>query len=111
MEKENFEYFENEFIQFLKNRNSNERTIHGRIERLRNFFKTYEVLNEETYNEYYEYLNDKLKPSSVNSSIITLNLYVKFLEQKYNIKLDNMSAKTVKVKKVQFLEDIATIGE
>ena len=106
-----FEYFEDEFTEFLKNRNSNERTIYGRLQRVRSFFNNYGSLNEETYNEYYEYLNDNCKPSTVNSSIISLNLYVKFLEQKYNITLEKMCAKTVKIKKVQFLEDIATIDE
>ena len=108
---EEFEYFEDEFTEFLKNRNCNERNIFGRLQRVGSFFNNYGSLNEETYNEYYEYLNDNCKPSTVNSSIIALNLYVKFLEQKYNITLEKMCAKTIKIKKVQFLEDIATIDE
>ena len=76
---EEFEYFEDEFTEFLKNRNCNERTIFGRLQRVGSFFNNYGSLNEETYNEYYEYLNDNCKPSTVNSSIIALNLYVKFL--------------------------------
>lgn len=108
---EEFEYFENEFIEFLEDRKCNERTIDGRLSVLRRFFKDYGVFNEENYNEFYEYLNDNCKPATVNLHIIAMNLYIQFLERKYNIKLDNMRAKTVRIKKVQFLEDIATFEE
>ena len=78
---------------------------------MRRFFRNYNVLNEENYNEFYEYLTDNCKPTTINSHILSLNLYIQFIEQKYNIKLDNMYKKTVMVKKVQFLEDIATFEE
>lgn len=108
---EDFEYFEDEFIQFMKNKGNSERTIVNRLFTIKKFFKQYHILNEENYNAYYEYMLDNHKPATINAHILTLNLYIQFLEKKYNLSLDNFSAKTVKVNKVQFLEDICTLEE
>ena len=108
---EDFEFYEEEFVDYLKNRNCNDRTINKRISVLKTFFKAYKVLNDITYNDYYEDITDRLKPASVNSCVIALNLYVLFLEKKFNVKLENMCAKTVRVRKVQFLDEVCSLDD
>ncbi len=108
---EDFEYYEEEFKKYLKERNCSDRTIDDRLAITRRFFKNYKVLNEENYNEFYEYLVDHNKPATINTMTITLNLYIKFLETKFDVKLQDMCEKTVRISKVQFLEDVASLDE
>lgn len=105
-----FKLYENEFIIFLKKRNLSERTINNRLQTMRKFFNEYELLNEDNYREYYEFIIDSNKPATVNSKIITINLYINFLEEKYNIKID-WKQKGVQVKRVQFLNDIISLEQ
>lgn len=105
-----FEYFEKEFIVFLKRRKSSERTIDNRLHTMRKFFNDYKVLNEDNYCEYYEFIVDNNKPATINSKTITINLYINFLEEKYNIKID-WKQKSVQVKRVQFLDDIISLEQ
>lgn len=109
---EDFEYFENEFIDYLKDiRKCNERTIHGYVQVVRSFFKNYHTLNEETINEFFEWINDNKKAQTINSYTLSMNVYIHFLENKYSIKLDDLLGKTTVVKKVSFLEDIFTLED
>ena len=109
---EDFEYFENEFIDYLKDiRKCNERTIHGYVQVVRSFFKNYHTLNEETINEFFEWINDNKKSQTINSYTLSMNVYIHFLENKYSIKLDDLLGKTTVVKKVSFLEDIFTLED
>lgn len=109
---EDFEYFENEFIDYLKDiRKCNERTIHGYVQVVRSFFKNYHTLNEETINEFFEWINDNKKAQTINSYTLSMNVYIHFLENKYSTKLDDLLGKTTVVKKVSFLEDIFTLED
>lgn len=109
---EDFEYFESEFIDYLKDiRKCNERTIHGYVQVVRSFFKNYHTLNEETINEFFEWINDNKKAQTINSYTLSMNVYIHFLENKYSIKLDDLLGKTTVVKKVSFLEDIFTLED
>ncbi len=109
---EDFEYFENEFIDYLENvRKCNERSIHSHIQTVKSFFKTYHTLNEETINEFFEWINDNKKTQTVNSYTLSINVYIHFLEQKYKIQLEDLLGKTTTIKKVSFLEDIFTLED
>lgn len=109
---EDFEYFESEFIEYLENvRKCNERSIHSHIQTVKSFFKTYHILNEETVNEFFEWINDNKKTQTVNSYTLSINVYIHFLEQKYKIQLEDLLGKTTTIKKVSFLEDIFTLED
>lgn len=109
---EDFEYFESEFIDYLKDiRKCNERTIHGYVQVVRSFFKSYHTLNEETVNEFFEWINDNKKAQTINLYTRAMNVYIHFLEHKYSMQLDDLLGKQVIVKKVSFLEDIFTLED
>lgn len=109
---EDFEFYEKEFIDYLKNvRKCNERSIFGYVERVKRFFKLYHTLNEETANEYYEWLTDGKKAQTVNSYTLSLNVYIHFLENKFNTNLNHLLGKPITIKKVQFLEDIFSLED
>lgn len=109
---EDFEYFESEFIEYLENiRKCNERSIHSHIQTVKSFFKTYHILNEETVNEFFEWINDNKKTQTVNAYTLSINVYIHFLEQKYKIQLEDLLGKTTTIKKVSFLEDIFTLED
>lgn len=82
MKVEDFEFYEEEFVDYLKNvRKCNERSIFGYVAKVRRFFKLYHTLNEETVNEYYEWLTDGKKAQTVNSYTLALNVYIHFLKR------------------------------
>ena len=106
-----FEFEEQEFIKYCKQQKNSERTICSKIASLKYFYKNYNILNEDTYNDFYEDICDRCKPNSINSKILSINDYIRFLQTKYNVDLSDWLKRTVQVKKVQFLEDIFSIED
>lgn len=108
---ENFALEEKEFIDYCKKKKNSERTIYGRIEALKHFYKNYETLNTNTYTDFYEDICDRLKPNSINNRINSINAYIYYLQDKYNIDLSNWQKANVRTQKVQFLDDIISMED
>lgn len=106
-----FDFYEDEYKKYLNERDVSERTVYTYITTVKRFFKEYKELSEDTYDEFLENIQDNLKANSTNSNIRGINNYIDFLEYKFKIDLQEMKHKLLKIKKVQFLDDILTIEQ
>lgn len=68
-------------------------------------------MSKENFDEYYEDLIGNAKPATVNVNTLAMNTYLAFLESKLGVDLREWKNGCVKIKRVQFLEDILTMEE
>lgn len=109
--KKEFEFEEQDYIKYCQRLKNSERTIHSKIASLKSFYKTYNILNDDTYTDFYEDICDRLKPNSINRRTNTTNDYIRFLQSKYDVDLSDWLKRNVRIKKVQFLENILSMED
>lgn len=108
---EEFELEERGFVDYCKKKKNGERTVHGKTEALKNFYKHYKILNANTYADYYEDICDRLKPNSINRNVNSINDYINYLQEKYNVDLSEWQKLNVRIQKVQFIDDIISMED
>jgi len=107
----NFEFDEEGFIKYCKQKKNSERSIHNKLDTLKRFYKNYNILSEDTYRDFYEDISDRNKSATINNKVNVINDYIRYLQVKHNINLSEWEKSNISIKKVSFLENILSMED